>query len=138
METSLKVLKTLRKQRKMTQSELAQKMNVSQGTIAYWENGDREPSYSDLKTLADIFNVSIDFLLGRNNCVQNPSLSEVQEKLLNGFNDLNKNYQQIILVTLDAFLTQQAAKVFGNVINNNNSGSGTFMVNQGDNYNFGA
>ena len=137
METSLKVLKTLRKQRKMTQSELAQKMNVSQGTIAYWENGDREPSYSDLKTLADIFNVSIDFLLGRNNCVQNPSLSKVQEKLLNGFNDLNKNYQQIILVTLDAFLTQQAAKVFGNVINNNNSGSGTFIANQGD-INFGA
>ncbi len=138
MESSLKVLKELRKQRKMTQAELAQKMNVASNTISTWEQGNREPSCADLKKLADIFNVSIDFLLSRSNVVQCPSLTKEQEKLLNDFKDLSKSNQQIILTTIGAFLTQQAAKVFGNVINNNNSGSGIFMVNQGDNYNFGA
>lgn len=138
MESSLKVLKELRKQRKMTQAELAKIMNVSQGTIAYWENGDREPSYADLKRLADIFRVSTDYLLGRDDVVQRSSLSKEQEKLLNDFKDLNKPNQQIILTTITAFLTQQAAKVFGNVITNNNNGSGSFISNSGDTYNLGA
>ena len=138
METSLKVLKELRKSKKMTQAELAKTMNVSQGTIAYWEKGDREPSYADLKRLADIFKVSTDYLLGREYGVQYSSLSKEQEKLLNDFNDLDKPNQRIILTTITAFLTQQAAKVFGNVITNNNNGSGSFISNSGDTYNFGA
>ncbi|MBQ7705817.1 MAG: helix-turn-helix transcriptional regulator [Selenomonadaceae bacterium] len=47
MEKSLKVLKALRKQRKMMQAELAPKMNVASNTISTWEQGNREPSYSD-------------------------------------------------------------------------------------------
>lgn len=137
MESSLKVLKELRKKRKMTQNQLAEIMNVAPNTISTWEQGNREPSFSDLKKLADIFNVSLDFLLSRNNVVQCPSLSKEQEKLLNDYQGLSKPNRQIISTVLSALVTQQAAKVFGSVINNNNSGNGTFITNQGDNYNFG-
>lgn len=122
----------------MTQAELAQKMNVASNTISTWEKGNREPSCSDLKKLADIFNVSIDFLLSRNDVIQCPSLSKEQEKLLNDFKDLSRPNQQIILTTIAAFLTQQAAKVFGNVINNTNNGNGNFINNNGNNCSFGA
>lgn len=137
-ELSLKVLKELRNQRgRMSQAKLGQLMEVSQSTIAYWETGEREPSLKDLKKLADIFNVSLDFLLGRDNVANCRSLSNEQLKLLNDYQGLNKPNRQIITNMISAFLTQQAAKVFGNVINNNNSGNGTFITNQGDNYNFG-
>lgn len=138
MESSLKVLKELRRQRNMNQKQLAGLMNVAPNTISTWEKGKREPNCADLKRLADIFNVSLDYLLSRNNGAKCVSLSKEQEKLLNDFKDLNKPNQQIILTTITAFLTQQAAKVFGNVITNNNNGNGSFISNSGDTYNFGA
>ena len=126
MAKTLIALKELRKQNKMTQAGLAEIMNVSQATITYWEQGKREPSCEDLKKLADVFNVSLDYLLNRNNDVHYSSLSKEQEKLLSDFKSL-----QIILNMIAAFLTQQAAKVFGNIINTN-SGSGNFF--SGNNY----
>ena len=132
MKKTLTTLKELRKQNKMTQVELAEIMNVSQGTITYWEQGKREPSCEDLKKLADVFNVSLDYLLSRNNVAHYSSLSLEQEKLLNDFKNLSKGNKQIILNMIAAFLTQQAAKVFGNIINNNNNnGGGNFYVNNG-------
>lgn len=130
MESSLTVLKELRKERKMTQAELAKIMNVSQEAISCWERGKRDPSCEDLKKLADIFNVTLDYLLSRNKEFHCSNLSNEQKKLLNEFNGLDKPHQQIILSTISAFLTQQAAKIFENVINNNNNnGSGTMNVN---------
>lgn len=133
MESSLKVLKELRRQKKMTQKQLAQKMRVAPNTISTWEQGNREPSCADLKDLADIFNVSIDFLLSRKNFSPCLSLSKEQERLLKNFQDLDRLHQQIILATIQAFLTEQATKDFGSVINNHNNSSGTFISNQGDN-----
>ena len=131
MAKTLIALKELRKQNKMTQAGLAEIMNVSQATITYWEQGKREPSCEDLKKLADVFNVSLDYLLNRNNDVHYSSLSKEQEKLLSDFKSLSKGNKQIILNMIAAFLTQQAAKVFGNIINTN-SGSGNFFG--GNNY----
>lgn len=58
-------LKELRKTRKLTQPQLAEKLNVGKSTVAMWETGDREPDYNMLQKIADFFNVSIDYLLGR-------------------------------------------------------------------------
>lgn len=59
-------LKELRKGKCLNQNELALKLNVSQETISVWENGDYEPSIAQLMKLADIFNVTVDYLIGRN------------------------------------------------------------------------
>ncbi|HAK44493.1 MAG TPA: hypothetical protein DCO79_01040 [Spirochaeta sp.] len=58
-------LKTLRRQKKMTQSSLAEMLGVGQTTIANYENGQRFPDEEILIRLADIFNVTMDNLLGR-------------------------------------------------------------------------
>ena len=57
-------LKSLRREFKVGQNELAYKLNLSNASISYWENGKQEPSASALFKLAQFFNVSVDFLLG--------------------------------------------------------------------------
>lgn len=60
-----KNLKDLCAEIEMSQARLAIKMNVSQSLISLWENGLREPTLSNLVALADIFDVSLDYLAGR-------------------------------------------------------------------------
>ena len=58
-------LKTLRKEKNLKQSELGLVLKLTQRKISYLESGKIEPSLSDLVAIADYFDVSIDFLLGR-------------------------------------------------------------------------
>lgn len=58
-------LKDLRKERKMTQLQLAMELNMSQNTISRYETGERQAGYDELIKLADYFNVSVDYILGR-------------------------------------------------------------------------
>ncbi|MDT3417199.1 transcriptional regulator with XRE-family HTH domain [Brevibacillus aydinogluensis] len=58
-------LRLLRKMKKMTQQELADYLQVAKTTISSYEKGVNEPSHETLMKLADLFEVSTDFLLGR-------------------------------------------------------------------------
>lgn len=58
-------LKEMRKMRKISQLKLALDLNMNQNTISRYENLEREADYETLIKLADYFDVSIDYLLGR-------------------------------------------------------------------------
>jgi len=58
-----KNLIALRTKAKMTQLELATKLNYSDKAISKWEHGDSMPDIVILKQLADLFNVTVDYLL---------------------------------------------------------------------------
>lgn len=58
-------LKELRKKKGLSQQRLAMELNVNQNTISRYETGEREADYKTLIMLADYFDVSIDYLLGR-------------------------------------------------------------------------
>lgn len=58
-------LKQLRWENNLTQKELAEKVGISKSSIGFYENGDRIPDINTLSAIADYFNVSTDFLLGR-------------------------------------------------------------------------
>ena len=60
-----KILKSLRISKGLTQDELSKILKVSRSTVGMYEKGDREPDYETLEYIADYFNVSIDYLLGR-------------------------------------------------------------------------
>ena len=55
----------LRKERNISQKELAAYLHVSIGTISNYENGVRYPDLEKVCKLADFFDVSVDYLLGR-------------------------------------------------------------------------
>ena len=58
-------LTILRIEANLSRAQLAEKLNVSVRLISYWENGQRECDFDMLIKIADLFSVSIDFLLGR-------------------------------------------------------------------------
>ena len=58
-------LRELRKEKNMLQKEIAKAVHRSITTICDWERGKSEPSIEDLSKLADILEVSVDYLIGR-------------------------------------------------------------------------
>lgn len=60
-----KRLKMLRESRGISQEELANVLMISASAVGMYEQGRREPDHDKLRTLADYFSVSIDYLLGR-------------------------------------------------------------------------
>lgn len=58
-------LKSLRTNKGLKQEELAKILGLSRSTITKYETGEREPDFEILEKIADYFNVSTDFLLGR-------------------------------------------------------------------------
>ena len=61
------ILKLLRSERNMSQQELADALGISKSSINMYERGERQPNFELLETIADFFNVDIDYLLGRTN-----------------------------------------------------------------------
>ncbi|MGZ0087205.1 helix-turn-helix domain-containing protein [Caldibacillus thermoamylovorans] len=64
MTTLGETLKQLRKQRRWTQEQLAEQLNVSRSQISKWEHGSLLPDVQSLEKLCRLFGVSADFLLG--------------------------------------------------------------------------
>lgn len=58
-------IKTERLRKELNQPQLAKIMNVSKQTVSNWENGNRIPDTLTLSKLADFFDCSVDYLLGR-------------------------------------------------------------------------
>jgi len=61
----MKRLKELREEKAMTQAQLSAHLQISASSIGMYEQGRREPDNETLIKIADFFNVTIDYLLGR-------------------------------------------------------------------------
>lgn len=58
-------LKILRTEKNLRQEDIAEFLNISRQAYGYWEAGERNPDIISLIKLADYYNVSIDYLVGR-------------------------------------------------------------------------
>ena len=65
-------LKELRKKKGISQLRLATELNTTQNTVSRYETGEREPGIDELIKIADYFNVSVDYLIGR---TENPKMN---------------------------------------------------------------
>lgn len=65
-------LKELREKRRMTQVRLGVELGLNQDVISRYETLDRQADYQTLLDIADFFNVSLDYLLGR---TDNPQIN---------------------------------------------------------------
>lgn len=65
-------LKELRKKKGVSQLRMATDLNTTQNTISRYETGEREPGVAELIKIADYFNVSVDYLIGR---TENPKMN---------------------------------------------------------------
>lgn len=69
LEFMSKSIVAQRKKRDLTQEELAEKLDVSPAAISKWERGISTPELSMVCKLADCFEITVDELLGRTNCL---------------------------------------------------------------------
>lgn len=86
-----KKLKALRLQESMTQADLANKLNLTKSVVSAYETGTRMPSYEVLVSIAKIFKVSTDYLLGVN------SKTTVD---LSGLTDMEKEAVMTLIQTM--------------------------------------
>ena len=77
---------------KMTQEELANLLNVSKSTIGMYETGQREPNLEIIKILSYIFEVSTDYLLGKNDNVDCEESDILMTNICKKIKSLRKQY----------------------------------------------
>ena len=100
-------IKQLRIEFGFTQADLAKKLKISDRAIGYYENGEREPDNKTLLTLAELFKVSVDYLLGRTD-IRSTNVDTSEDKefmaLYEGYKTLNDADKGILKATLDAIV----------------------------------
>lgn len=91
----------LRKQKDLSQYEITNLLGIPRSTYAMYEAGHREPDFAMLKKLADFFNVSIDYLLGRTDdsiptIIQNQPVLERVVGMLRATDDLTASEKKTL------------------------------------------
>lgn len=103
-------IKELRDEKRLSQKFLAEKIGTSQRNIGRWENGENEPTYTQLIKLADFFNCSIDYLVEREDDFGNvissadngAELSSEEKELLRLFDKLNLFEREAMMIQMRA------------------------------------
>ena len=107
----------LRRKNNMTQAELAEKLNYSDKAVSKWERGESLPDVTVLKSIADTFRVTVDYLL-------QPEHHEQEERMRKkNFLDRRKkrNCKRIMWMSiLLVWLLATVACVIGNTVSPNN------------------
>lgn len=73
-------LKEARKKKLLTGEKVAQQLNITRNALSMYETGKREASYETLKKLANIYGVSIDYLLGNSTELTSTSTALTSEQ----------------------------------------------------------
>lgn len=94
-------LKIARKENKLTQAVVAKSLGIAEGSYCAYEKGTREPNVEKIRQLANIFNVSADFLINTNKYNKDAELNHTEQKLLKIFRELNDQGQDYIMQTID-------------------------------------
>lgn len=108
-------LKALRKQHKLTQTQVGNYLGITVSAYGNYELGQREPSIDMLGKLADYFGVTVDYLIGRDDKAQtepfnepfktkkSPALSEEDEEMLNTYLELSDDSKRVVRYTVNMY-----------------------------------
>ena len=94
------ILKNLRTSRGITQGELATMLDVSRSTVGMYETGGREPDFETMEAIADIFNVDMDYLMGRTQVERKHPISPPRKEIPPGFQPLPEMMQVPLIGTI--------------------------------------
>ena len=89
-------IKQLRKENGMTQVDMAQKLGVTKGTVSTWETNSRVPSFETLNQMCDMFQRSLDYLMGRSDDATPPILSDEEQTEL-ALNQVAEDLREYVL-----------------------------------------
>lgn len=92
----MNIFRTLRQEKGLTQVELSKILSINQNTVSNWETNKSIPDYETIIKLANLYNVSLDFIFDREN---DYGVKEFDDKSLN-FNSYKLTKQQKALVDI--------------------------------------
>lgn len=120
--TFRETIKNLRIERGYSQTTLANLLNISRSTESDWETGRSEPSLQDLLNVSELFDISIDYLIGNTDEWGNakesralqkaPAITEGERELLDLYNAVSSERKREAIVWLKTMkeLDRKAAK----------------------------
>ena len=97
------LIREFREELALTQSELATQVGTLQRNISNWENGVSEPDCEVLVKLADIFNITLDELFGRERTISNGQLDGFNKLIMGYINKLTETQKLALLQFLREF-----------------------------------
>lgn len=97
------IFKELRLEKKLSQEKIAEDLEISQPLIAKWESHQSTPSPEMLDYIADYFNVSVDYLIGRSKYKNlEADNSELDNVLFSKAKDLTDDEKKAIINVINA------------------------------------
>ncbi|KXU59192.1 helix-turn-helix domain-containing protein [uncultured Streptococcus sp.] len=101
-------LKDLRKQARLTQVDVAEKLGISQPAYASWERGAKKPTQDNLVKIAQILNVSVDYLVGNSDEENtNKELEDIELLFRMNSNGLTDEEKEIFKKELIEFMEER-------------------------------
>lgn len=112
----IKNLKEKRIENGMSQQQLGEKLGISQQSINKYENHSIEPDISTLIRIADLFNTSVDFLVGHSDIDHKLEsltpchLNDAELNLIEGYRQLSESEKDIIQMMVSNYKNYHKAK----------------------------
>lgn len=97
----------LRKEKNMSQENLADKLNISRQAVAKWENGESFPDIDNLIMISNLFNISIDRLVKQDNCITKVNTNDISTNKIIEFLISAKKILMPVTITKKIFLQDQ-------------------------------
>ena len=94
-----KFISKCRKDKKMTQSELAEKLGVTSKSISRWENGNTMPDYSLLKDLCNELDINVNELLSGEKIKGNDYMNKSEENLIKLRKQIDKRKKVLTIIS---------------------------------------
>lgn len=97
-------IKLKRKNKKITQEQLSEKLGVSNKAVSNWENGKNMPDLSLFKPLCEILDISINELISGEDLKKEEYINTLEENIINVINDTNKKRKRLLLIPLTSII----------------------------------
>ena len=113
-----KFIQECRKKKKLTQSDIAEKLGVSDRTVGNWENGRNMPDLSLFKPLCDELGITINEFLSGEKIKKEKYQEKFEENIINTINystkriNISNNTIGIILIVIGVLLSVTALTIF--------------------------
>ena len=113
-----KFIALCRKEKKMTQSDLAEKLGVTEKSISNWENGRNMPELSLFKPLCQELDISLNDLMSGERVVEKEYQEKLEENIINTIDYTNKkienrnNFIGLLLIILGTLISITAVAIF--------------------------
>lgn len=105
-------IKQLRTEKGLLQSEVAEYIDKSERMVGFYENGKRDPNTDTLIKLSELFNVSVDYILGKSN-IRNTdeiNINEIDIEFANGVKRLTEENKKIAKNIIEGLLAKQKSE----------------------------